>query len=230
MFKVFIGGKCGGEWSAEIAGCPRTGIEAIDFRQRHGLPLEPSNKIKLPALVFEDEPFVRSKPDKVNADADLDYVAGEQYVYHVTNDCSGTYSSRRQMASSSDLVVLSPEAIYDYLAEPTPEAGKLLLLDMWAYSERSKAEAEERVAMEAEQKRAARELMAGEIAELAGKYAEADIARDKLLQRLTTVSDFLAKIPESVIQDTARAMEGDTGKILEELEEASSCYLFDQDD
>lgn len=146
MWTITLSGKGGSlaPVKAYIDGCPKSGIPAIDFRRRHGLPDAPTNLIELPPCRWEDEAFVREYADRADENANLSGSSdrvGRQTTYGVRDGRLTTshqdladWGSRRV-----DYVILSPEVIRRYLEDPGPATARAVLLDLWAYTARSKA-------------------------------------------------------------------------------------------
>lgn len=88
-----------------IAGCPKSGIDAIDYRREHGLSDSPDNSIWLMGYTWESEEFVRAHRQHTNTGADI------------IEDLSGCS--------------IAPEIIARYLFEKTPQTAAALLLDHW---------------------------------------------------------------------------------------------------
>ena len=168
MFKVILGDGWGVDqrkpWLVRLEGCPSSGIGAIDFRRAHGLPAEPSDLIEIPPYIGTDEAFVRANADLANNQADLDAggAAGVQrgYVVDIINGegrLSGPWEERGEGRR------LAPEVVRKYLAAQTAQAARELLCDLWAYSARSKARAEKKLADEAQALAEARKLLKSEL-------------------------------------------------------------------
>ncbi len=148
-----------------IEGCPLSGVAAVDFRRRHGLPEAPDATASLPWYEFSDEAFVRENPALANEHADI-----ALYRFSQKSCFAGREGVVERSPSCFDLRVAQPEAIAAYLKEQTPETAKALLRSVWTYRDRTlataTAELEARREREAERARKlaeARELLAPEL-------------------------------------------------------------------
>jgi len=66
--------------TVRIHGCPSSGVEAIDFRRKHGLPEEPHNKIELKLAIVEDEAACRTLSLNNEADYPACYRFADQAI------------------------------------------------------------------------------------------------------------------------------------------------------
>jgi hypothetical protein len=204
MFDVVIGRRRGNgiaSFTVVIEGCPRNGIEAIDFRRAHGLPEAPACEIDLPGYSFPDEVFVREHPDKADGNADIltEHRAGEQVRSGIGHRGEIHETTHRIYDYRGFHVRLSPEAVRAYLEAQTPKTGRALLLDLWDGTRRSleavQAELLARREAEAEQDRKlqdARGLLADELAALKSRAEKAEKEADYWRQEAEKDADAVA--------------------------------------
>lgn len=81
MFKIKMCSASGSSpLTVRIHGCPSSGVEAIDFRRKHGLPEEPHNKIELKLATIEDEAACRTLDLNSEADYPACYRFADQVI------------------------------------------------------------------------------------------------------------------------------------------------------
>src|SRR5258708_2148356 len=100
MFRCDLSNN-GNSFTVIIEGCPSSGIEAVDFRRKHGLLEEASDKIEMSAYSWTDEEFVRLAPkNRVSSSADLEgrYSAGDQCI-HICNAIGEVYQTRHSLST-----------------------------------------------------------------------------------------------------------------------------------
>jgi len=167
MFKCVLGIE-GRRFRVAIDGCPRSGLAAIDFRRRHGLPDEPSNVQELPGYVWADEEFVRENAELSDGEADINCQgkAGDQENWQTTaagKVCLNSHYCRSITGEGGYYVKVSPEVVRAYLAEQTPETARAVFRDIWDGSVRNKlrAVAEVYILADPDERRAALEKELG---------------------------------------------------------------------
>lgn len=168
MFRVIVGTERNGQLSplhVYIEGCPRSGIEAIDFRRRHGLPDAPTSEIDLPGFAFTDEALCRAHPERCDSSADI--CTENRSTGSVKEWCcnsSGVYESSTPRYACSQYyegfyLYVQPLIICAYLEAQSPLTAKALLENIWGYTQRSKVRAEAEWAnIQADKEAAARKL------------------------------------------------------------------------
>jgi hypothetical protein len=131
------------DFEVEITGCPWSGVNAVDFRRKNGLPEEPSNKIKLQGRMFNDEAACRRlKAMNSNADVNLEYIYQYSYSLNAANE---TYKQDHPQCITNPYrghIKVSPKTIIAYVAEATAETAEALLKDVLSYEIRSKEAAQ----------------------------------------------------------------------------------------
>lgn len=132
-----------------IENCPKTGVEALDFRRLHQLPEGTNNKVTIPDFEFTSEEFGRELLSRgfKGSSYKLGYLEfTEKLDYHW-----------------GYLGTAAPEKIRDYIAHPTTETAVALILDTFDSETR-----------EAKAIAAARKLLSEEIQELTKRAEKAE--------------------------------------------------------
>lgn len=236
--------------SVVIEGCPKEGIEAVDFRRQHGLPERPTNKEEVNFTATDESLFRRIQASGLEPDYQADYdfrfstwaathpfrVDDYKYPDSEAGHRAREYVSSRDKAANVDLV-LPPAVVAGLLAgnheavvtaleryaQVRAEAAAAYDRDRAAYDAAWEQEQRERQEREAALARA-RELLADELA--AGRRA-AECQR--------TLSEFLSVFPDDALRGALKAACADAGpRAIEELkakvEAAATCGLFEEED
>lgn len=82
MFKIIIANHNNTPLTVRIKDCPRSGIEAVDFRRAAGLPEEPTNRIELVPAAITDEQAARRLRLDSNANYPANYRFTDQKIAH----------------------------------------------------------------------------------------------------------------------------------------------------
>ena len=205
MFRVILGPERNGtvyNFKVRLEGCPRSGLECIDWRRTHGLPEAPSSLIELPGIAFTDEDFCRSVVDKLNGEADVvtDYIMIYPWVCTDSGEVERGGGLMLNGISNGDRYLFAESLVVkNYLADPCAATAKHLIANIFGYQQRSREAAEARSA-----------------AILADKQAKEDQlkwCRDKLKDEIRTLTNKIAYLEGEL----AEAQEK-----IEELEEADA--------
>lgn len=132
MFTITISSKVAGGFNNNgrkciLAGCPKSGLEAIDFRRAAGVTEEPTNIVLLPEFSVDSEEWARKLPLDDNANCHFVDIHG--------------YSGFCQA---------SPAAVRAYERDQTAQTAAELILDVLAlresYNRAKQAEADRQTA------------------------------------------------------------------------------------
>lgn len=134
MFQVIIGGNGASDLGVMIEGCPSSGLDAVDYRRKYGLPEAPTNTLWVPRLTWTDEEFIR-ETGKADSSADVHVRYLEPYL-------SAVNAVGEVCASRCDYCVAEPEVLAEHLKEPTDETGRNLVRSILGAERRSKVRAE----------------------------------------------------------------------------------------
>jgi hypothetical protein len=219
-----------------IAGCPKSGLPALDFRRANGLPDGTSNQVDLHIVDLISEPAARhlAAMGFLDHGADLYWTRCRWPAYKSYEDgqtepeysCCDALGLEVPAPLAVRLLASDPQAVCELAGLRAAQLGKLAA--EWS-AERDMAQAEKAAAQRAKDELArARELLAGEL-------AEGQARSEKLHGRLTTVSQFLAAVPDDALRGTAKRLASEqTGQtaaaLLHTVEAAATCVLFDDAD